>query len=885
MADQGQSADLLWSSEIELGLLGPVRLANSAGDDFTPRARKTRALLAVLALSKGAATRSRLTHLLWGDRGEEQAKASLRQALYELRELATGGYLTADRESVALGPKHLPSDLSRLHRLIDENNAAGVAEALVSVDCPLLATLDDVTPELDEWLRAERARISSAIVEGSVEVATRASDPRDARRIADQLERIDPLDERVAQLGIRADLAAGDRSAAKRRHTRFKERLKDQLGLEPSAETETLLRQCNSSPESLVEPPPPQQSPPEQTRGHRFKQRAIAATIVIVLLIAAGIAWFALRPSAATATPTVAVLPFDDFGQKNEDYFASGVSDEILNLLGHQRAMKVLGRVSAEQLAGANSLGTARELGIGYVLDGSVRTAGDRVLVIARLTRVSDGAQLWSERYERRIGDIFAVQGDIASAVASRLTRSLVPAVAQTTLPEVYDRYLAARQLTRERREVTLKLAEKLLREAIARDPRYAPAFAELAQVIMLESDHPTSYGSIPVAQARTEAAPFARRAVQLDPNLGDGYAAIGFLSLNLDAKSEPYLRKAVALSPQRPEFHRWHAETLMAGERYEDAIKEYRQAVDIDPLWGLNYDHLIGALYLVGRNDEAKRAAQRFFSLSTDERAKQLLALSVKKLNFDLAGQFRTAQLLDRTYPDERQNKLNLAATLGQLGERRAAANLVPYDAVGTAALNGDWSRLARAADALGYGFWDQSGFWNAASLLVASGHSNALASFYYRDRAQMRSGTIDLHDVAIPEMIVALRNTGHRADADQLFIAMRDYMRRLPKAGLLGEQRSFAEGFIAALTGDRETAIRKLDEWTRRNPLNMSHIPAMALRYDPAFGWLASDPRFPAIEDRIRAAINRERAKVGLAPISQQDWISDPKALLTKN
>src|ERR1044071_8064236 len=114
MADQGQSADLLWSSEIKLDLLGPVRLANSAGDDFTPRARKTRALLAVLALSKGAVTRSRLTELLWGDRGDEQAKASLRQALYELRELATGGYLTADRESVALGPKHLSSDLMSL---------------------------------------------------------------------------------------------------------------------------------------------------------------------------------------------------------------------------------------------------------------------------------------------------------------------------------------------------------------------------------------------------------------------------------------------------------------------------------------------------------------------------------------------------------------------------------------------------------------------------------------------------------------------------------------------------------------------------------------------------------------------------------------------------
>lgn len=111
MADQGQSAELLWSSEATLELLGAVRLGNGAGDDLTPRPRKTRALLALLALAKGPVPRSRLIDLLWGDRGEEQGKASLRQALYELRGLAGTGYLTADRESVGLGPKRLATDL------------------------------------------------------------------------------------------------------------------------------------------------------------------------------------------------------------------------------------------------------------------------------------------------------------------------------------------------------------------------------------------------------------------------------------------------------------------------------------------------------------------------------------------------------------------------------------------------------------------------------------------------------------------------------------------------------------------------------------------------------------------------------------------------------
>ena len=122
MADQGQAADILWSSEARLELLGPVRLGNSAGDDLTPKSRKTRALLAVLALSKGPVSRTRLTDLLWGDRGADQARASLRQALYELRMLASGGYLKSDRESIALGPKRLATDLMEIQRLIDERD-------------------------------------------------------------------------------------------------------------------------------------------------------------------------------------------------------------------------------------------------------------------------------------------------------------------------------------------------------------------------------------------------------------------------------------------------------------------------------------------------------------------------------------------------------------------------------------------------------------------------------------------------------------------------------------------------------------------------------------------------------------------------------------------
>lgn len=508
------------------------------------------------------------------------------------------------------------------------------------------------------------------------------------------------------------------------------------------------------------------------------------------------------------------------------------------------------------------------------------------MLVIARLTRVSDGAQVWSERYERHIGDIFAVQGDIARSVASRVAESFAPSEEpQGTTPEVYDRYLAARQLIRERREVTLAEAERLLREAIALDPHYAPAFAELAQVIMLRANDPTAYGSLPIAEARAEAEPFALRAHQLNPSLGDAYASLGFLSFSFAPQAEPYFRKAVELSPQRPDFHRWLGETLVNEDRYDDAIAEFKQAVEIDPLWGLSYDHLIGALYLVGRKDEAHRYLNRFLSLSTDQRAKLLLLLTVVKEDNRIADEYRISAQLFNAYPQERQNRLDFATTLAELGEPARAFELMKGNSVATAALSSNWPLLVRATDALGSEYWNEARFWNAGRLLVESGHADAIVRRYDRDRNLVGSGRINASAIADPSTIIALREAGRTSDANRLLALMQSRNASLPNRGLLGEEKSLTGLMIAVMTGDRERAVRGLDQLSRRDPLALAYIPATALRYDPCFAPLANDPRFSQIEDRVRIAINRVRQNLGLPPISHRAWVSDSKTLLTKN
>ena len=879
MADQGRSRQDIWASEAALTLLGPMRLVDKTGQDLTPKARKTRAVLAIVALAKGPVSRARLTDLLWGDRGEEQAKASLRQALYELRDLTSSGLLLVSRESVELGPKRLWTDVCAIQGAIDP---AEVADHLQDIQWPLLSDLDDVSPDLDEWLRAERTRVSGQIVRAgteAAEVGIASGDAAAARSIADALERIEPLDERAAQAGMQADIALGDRSGAHRRMERLEKRLQDELGLAPSPDTRTLLNKAAATKVSSL---PEESKAPAiaPTRGRPW----LLPVLLILLLIGAAVAYF-FRASSAEASPNVAILPFEEVGQRTQGYFASGVSDEILNLLSHEQRIRVLGRVSAEEIAERpNSLKIARDLGITHLLDGSVRTAGDRVLVIVNLTRVSDGAQLWSERYERRLGDIFAVQGDIAKTVATRLSRSFDRPIHQSTSPEVYDRYLAARQLVRERREITLREADRLLREAIKLDPKYAPAYAELAQVLMLRSDHPTSYGRLPIDQARAEARKFAEKAIELDPNLGDAYAAMGFIYLQ-DKRSEPYYRKAAELSPQRADYHRWLATSLSQRSAFTESLAEYRRAVEIDPLWYINNEHYAGALIFVGQNEEARRVARRFMQLSTDDRAKLLLLRGLANGESRAFDSYRYSKMLFDRLPDERNNRFNYASGLGSLGENRKAAEAMSHEPFSNALLSANWAAFAREAAAMGPHYWDRSNLWASAALLVRSGHGDVLIRLYDQSKPLIRSGKVDVDLVAVPGTILALRNAGRAQDAARLLSQFSKTNAKLPDKGLGGRIKEVNLAQIAALSGRSDEALKRLDRLSREAPLVLITIPSMSLFNSPFYRQLSGEPRLLQADERLRSALNSERRKAGLPPISREDWISVPKKLLTKN
>jgi hypothetical protein len=359
----------------------------------------------------------------------------------------------------------------------------------------------------------------------------------------------------------------------------------------------------------------------------------------------------------------------------------------------------------------------------------------------------------------------------------------------------------------------------------------------------------------------------------------------MGFLYLS-ERRSEPYYRKAVQLAPQRPEFHRWRGQSLVAMHRFDEALQEYRRAVAIDPVWGLNTDHLAGAYFLLGRDEDGRQAVARFLSLSTDARTKLQLRAGLAELERRPGQAARIFRDLARVYPQERQMQFKMSSSLAMLGERGPARTTYADDPRAAAVLAGDWPRLAQGARLMGRNYWDYGAYlWHTGELLLASGHGDVIVQQYREAKPLLAKGDLDLEAVARPETILALRRAGMVEDAARLQRFLRAHALSLPERGSLGDERRQQLLMLAALEGDRAAVLDQLDRITRTRPLALAVLPAMALRYEPVLAPYADDPRFRVAEERIRIAVNRERLVASLPPLSRDAWISDQKTLLTKN
>jgi adenylate cyclase len=336
-------------------------------------------------------------------------------------------------------------------------------------------------------------------------------------------------------------------------------------------------------------------------------------------------------------TPSIAVLPFVNRSHDQQDeYFSDGLADELLNVLGKIRGLRVAARSSAFTFKGKNATvaEVGRVLNVATVLEGSVRKAGNRMRISVQLVKVADGYHLWSESYDRTLEDIFAVQDDIAQSVVKELRATLLGGAAdaisqkaatdavaaavkgRATEPEAHRLYLQARYFfDRGTREGAAKAIE-YLRQALALEPAFALAWAELGRAYAMEA----IVGWAPVAEGFARARDAVKHALALEPELPEGHSTMGWIQMIHDwdwRGAEASCRRALELAPGNAVVLGRAATLALCLGRLDEAIALERRALEQDPLSARAYYHLGGALDRTGRLAEAEAAFRKALELA----------------------------------------------------------------------------------------------------------------------------------------------------------------------------------------------------------------------------------------------------------------------------
>jgi TolB-like protein/DNA-binding winged helix-turn-helix (wHTH) protein/Tfp pilus assembly protein PilF len=338
----------------------------------------------------------------------------------------------------------------------------------------------------------------------------------------------------------------------------------------------------------------------ESTADKPSNRRWLLGTALLAVLIAVagiGMQWWrsSVRSNAASGRAVLAVLPFANLtGDASQDYFSDGLTEEMITQLGRvdPSRLGVIARTSVMNYKGArkplNEVG--RELGVEYVLEGSVRRDGGKVRVTAQLIQLSDQTHLWAQEYDRELRDILVIQSDISEEIASEIERELGAPQSRPAREgamtaersEAYDFYLKGLYFFNKRS--AFPEAIQNLQQAVARDPQYALAYALLADSYTLMG----AYQQLPASDYADQARAAALRAVELDDRSAEAHTALALIVQNHDydwKTSEQEFRRAIALDPNYATAHQWYAEHLMWLGRFDEALAESERARQLDPL------------------------------------------------------------------------------------------------------------------------------------------------------------------------------------------------------------------------------------------------------------------------------------------------------------
>lgn len=371
--------------------------------------------------------------------------------------------------------------------------------------------------------------------------------------------------------------------------------------------------------------------PVEPQHAARFSSRQIVLATLAVLLSGLAVAvavWFFVRsrsPIAELPVKTIAVLPFKNLsGQSGDEYLILGLADTLITSLGNLRQVVTLPTSSVLKYAEADPLTAGRQLGVDAVIDGRFQRLNDRLRVTVQLIRTSDGAPLWSEKFDETFTDVFAVQDAtterVSQALALRLSGEEKKLLARTLTvnAEAYQLYLRGRFFWNKRTADGLKKGIQYFTQATEKDPGYAQAWAGLADCYSLLSYY--SLASPQEAFPKAKAA--AQQALSFDDSLAEAHTSLALALMAYDrdgAAAEREYQRALALNPNYPTAHQWYAEYLTAQGRFDEALAEIKSARELDPL-SLITNSIEGFVYYYARRyDQSAAQLQKLLELDAD--------------------------------------------------------------------------------------------------------------------------------------------------------------------------------------------------------------------------------------------------------------------------
>ncbi len=328
------------------------------------------------------------------------------------------------------------------------------------------------------------------------------------------------------------------------------------------------------------------------------------------------------RGRAPTGIRSLAVLPLDNLsGDASQNYFADGMTDELITDLAQISALRVISRTSVMVYKGARKPlpQIARELNVDAVVEGTVLRSGDQVRITAQLIEASTDKHLWSQSYQGELRDTLALQNRVARAIADQIRINLTPQEqaalrnVKVVNPEAYESYLKGRYFWNKRTSDGLKVALAYFNQAIEEDPKYAQAYSGLADTYALLGDW--QYAVMTPKQALPKAKAAAIKALELDSALGEAHNSLAFVldgfDWDLDSGGNEF-RRAIELNPGYATAHHWYAWHLSLLGRYDEAIAEMRKAENLDPLSLIINADLAELLVLAHSYDESIRQSRK---------------------------------------------------------------------------------------------------------------------------------------------------------------------------------------------------------------------------------------------------------------------------------